>query len=80
MDTFVGDIRLFPYTFTPKGWAECRGQEVPVVEYQELYSLIGTTYGGNGVTSFKLPNLVGTEPMPFMKYYISMNGIYPPRQ
>jgi microcystin-dependent protein len=58
-EPFVGEIRLLSFDFAPFGWAKCHGQELPIVEYQKLYSLLGTTYGGDGKTTFALPDLRG---------------------
>ena len=58
LDPYIGEIILVPYNFIPAGWALCAGQELQIARYQALYSLLGTTYGGNGTTTFKLPNLV----------------------
>jgi microcystin-dependent protein len=60
---FLAEIRPFPYTFAPKGWAMCQGQILPIAQNTALFSLLGTNYGGNGVSTFGLPNLVGTVPM-----------------
>jgi microcystin-dependent protein len=57
-DPFVGEIRVFPYPFTPMGWLRCEGQSLRVDQYQVLFAVIGYTYGGSG-TSFNLPNLSG---------------------
>jgi microcystin-dependent protein len=80
MDCLIGQIELFPYNFTPMGWLPCEGQMLNIQQYQALYSLIGKTYGGNGSTTFALPNLKGAEPLPQMKYYIATQGLYPERQ
>jgi len=56
-DQFVGEIRLFPFNFAPKGWAKCEGQLLPISQNTALFSLLGTTYGGNGQTTFALPDL-----------------------
>lgn len=57
---FVGEIRLFPYTIQPDGWLLCNGQELPINDdYAQLHNAIGNIYGGNGTTSFCLPNLNG---------------------
>lgn len=56
-DQFVGEIRLFPYYFVPKGWARCEGQLLPISQNTALFSLLGTTYGGDGKTNFALPDL-----------------------
>ena len=57
-DAFIGEIRVFPYTFAPEGWLECHGQTLPVQQYQALAAVLGQTYGGSGNT-FALPNLAG---------------------
>lgn len=56
---YVGEVRMFGGNFAPVGWAFCNGQPMSISEYEVLYSLIGTTYGGNGTTTFNLPNLQG---------------------
>lgn len=58
-EPFLGEVRLFSFTFAPKGWAECNGQLLPINQNQALFSILGTTYGGNGTTNFGLPNLQG---------------------
>lgn len=79
METFIGEIELLPYTFVPMGWLLCNGQILNSAQYQPLLSLIGYQYGGNGTTTFALPNLLGTEPVPNTKYYIAVEGLYPQR-
>src|SRR5215469_11287893 len=59
MDPFVAEIRVFPFNFAPKGWAICEGQLLPLSQNTALFSLLGTMYGGNGVSTFSLPNLQG---------------------
>jgi microcystin-dependent protein len=56
---FIGEVRLFPYNFAPKTWAYCAGQILSIQQNAALFSLLGTTYGGNGVTTFALPDLRG---------------------
>jgi microcystin-dependent protein len=56
-DSFISEIRIFPYTFAPRSWADCNGQIFAISQNTALFSLIGTTYGGNGTTTFGLPNL-----------------------
>jgi len=63
MDPFLGEIRFFSCNFAPRGWAMCNGQTLPINQNQALFSLFGTTYGGNGVTTFQLPNLQGRVPI-----------------
>ncbi|MCP1308603.1 phage tail protein [Paenibacillus tyrfis] len=58
-EPFLGEIRLFAFTFAPEGWAFCDGQLLPISQNQALFSLLGTTYGGNGSTTFALPDLRG---------------------
>ena len=77
MNPLVGQIDLFPYTFTPKGWAPCQGQLLAINQNQVLFSLLGTTFGGDGRQSFALPNLKGKEPAPNLQYYIALEGVYP---
>ena len=62
-DPFVAEIRIFPFNFAPKGWAFCDGQLLPLSQNTALFSLLGTTYGGNGKTTFALPNMQGNAPM-----------------
>lgn len=62
-DQFVAEIRLFAGNFAPTGWAFCNGQILPIASNTALFSLLGTTYGGNGTTNFALPNLQGCAPM-----------------
>src|SRR5436190_17834526 len=60
---FMGEIKLVSFNFAPKGWALCNGQFLPINQNQALFSLLGTTYGGNGQTTFALPNLRGQVPI-----------------
>jgi len=60
---FVAEIRIFPFNFAPKGWAFCDGQILPLSQNTALFSLLGTTYGGDGKSNFALPNLQGCAPM-----------------
>jgi microcystin-dependent protein len=62
-DVFLAEIRIFPFNFAPKGWAMCDGQILAISQNTALFSLLGTTYGGNGQTNFALPNLQGRAPM-----------------
>lgn len=60
---YVGEIRAFGFTFAPSGWAFCNGQPMSIAEFQTLYAVIGTIYGGDGINTFNLPNLQGYVPM-----------------
>ncbi len=62
-DPFVAEIRIFPFNFPPKGWAFCDGQILPISQNTALFSLLGTTYGGDGQSTFALPDLQGSSPM-----------------
>ncbi len=62
-DPFVAEIRIFPFNFAPKGWAWCNGQILPLSQNTALFSLLGTTYGGDGKSNFALPNMQGNAPM-----------------
>ena len=77
-ETYLGDMRALSFDFAPKGWAQCRGQLMPVSQNQALFSLLGTTYGGDP-TRFALPN---PPPVPAqgggtLTYCICINGRYP---
>lgn len=63
MEPFIGQIALFTFDFTPKHWAQCNGQLLPINRYQALFSLIGAQYGGDGKTNFALPDLRGRVPV-----------------
>jgi microcystin-dependent protein len=60
---FLAEIRIVPFGFAPKGWALCNGQLLPISQNTALFSLLGTTYGGDGRSNFALPNLQGSAPM-----------------
>lgn len=62
-DAFLSEIRMFSFGYAPQGWALCNGQLLPINQNQALFSLLGTTYGGNGQTNFALPDLRGRVPM-----------------
>lgn len=63
MDPFVAEIRIYPFNFAPKGWAFCDGQLLPLSQNTALFSLVGTTFGGNGKSNFGLPDMQGNAPM-----------------
>src|SRR3954466_6035981 len=62
-DPYIGEIRMFGGNFAPVGWLLCQGQLLPISQYDALFNLIGTTYGGDGQTTFALPNLASRMPM-----------------
>lgn len=63
MEPFLGELKLAAFGFAPRGWAFCNGQILPIAQNQALFALLGTTYGGNGQTTFALPDLRGRTPM-----------------
>ena len=62
-EPFLGEIRMLGFNFTPQGWAPCNGQLLPINQNQALFSLLGTTYGGDGTTTFALPDLRSRVPV-----------------
>jgi microcystin-dependent protein len=64
-EPFLAEIRIFSFNFAPKGWAQCNGQLLPINQNQALFSLLGTTFGGDGRVNFGLPNLQGQTPIHF---------------
>jgi microcystin-dependent protein len=65
MDPFIGEVRMFAGTFAPRGWADCNGQLLSIGQNTALFALIGTTYGGDGQTTFALPDLRSRIPLGF---------------
>lgn len=64
-EPFLSEIRIFSFNFPPRGWAFCNGQLLPINQNQALFSILGTTFGGNGQTNFSLPNLMRRSPIHF---------------
>ncbi|MGE7694705.1 phage tail protein [Lysinibacillus sp. NPDC094177] len=62
-EPYLGEVRLFSIHYAPRGWLSCEGQLLPIRQYQALYSLLGTVYGGDGVNTFALPDLRGRVPI-----------------
>lgn len=79
METFIGAVELFSFGFEPMDWFLCDGRLLNISQYDVLYSLLGNQFGGDGINTFALPNLLGTEPMPGMNFYIATAGDYPVR-
>lgn len=63
LEAYIGDISIVAFDFAPKNWATCSGQLLPIAQNQALFSILGTTYGGNGTTNFQLPNFQGKTPV-----------------
>lgn len=79
MECYLGQIELFPFSFAPYCWKLCNGEILPIAQYSALFSLIGIHYGGDGINNFALPDLRGTEPIPYTNYYICVQGgVWPP--
>jgi len=77
-DSYMGDVRAMSFSFAPRGWAQCKGQLLPVAQNQALFHLLGTTFGGDGKTNFALPNLPGVPANGgTLTYCICLNGQYP---
>lgn len=62
-EPYIGEIRAFPYDYAPQGWADCNGQQLPIQRNASLYAVIGTSFGGDGTTNFKVPDLRGQAAM-----------------
>lgn len=76
---FVGEVSMFAGNFAPRGWAFCEGQSVSVQQNAALFAILGTTYGGDGKTNFKLPDLRKQANRLGVKYIIAIQGVFPPR-
>ena len=80
MDVFLGEIKLVAFSFAPVGFLPCDGRLMPISSNTALFSLLGTTYGGDGITNFALPKLPHTpNPLPSGLEIIAIQGIYPSR-
>jgi microcystin-dependent protein len=85
MESYLGTIILFAGNFAPRGWAFCDGTLLSIAQNTALFSILGTTYGGNGQTTFALPklkepkNVTGPRVKPFPRYIICLEGIFPSR-
>lgn len=79
MEPFIGQIQLFAFNFVPAGWLLCDGQMLSVSQNIQLFYLLGTAFGGNGTTTFAVPDLRKVAP-PNTHYCIAVQGIFPQRQ
>ena len=77
-DPFLAEVRMFGGDLAPNGWAQCNGQLMPVSQNAALFSRLGTVYGGDGKTTFALPNLQAS--VPTVNCFIAMRGIFPSRR
>jgi microcystin-dependent protein len=78
-EDYIGMIKLFAGNFAPVGWAECQGQLMPIANNEALFSILGTTYGGDGQSTFALPNLTKKTPVNGTRYIMCLFGAFPPR-
>lgn len=81
-EPFLGEIRMFSGDFAPRGWVHCHGQLLPIAEHAPLYSVIGTTYGGDGVETFALPDMRrhgAPTDEPQVSFIIALSGVFPAR-
>jgi len=76
MEPFVGEVKYFAGNFAPRGWSFCQHQLLPIAEWEALFSILGTTYGGDGRTTFALPKI---EDLNGCKAIIALQGVYPSR-
>ena len=79
---YIGEVRAFAFNFDPTGWLDCNGQLLPIMEYQPLFAMLGTTYGGNGETDFAVPKIAPLEamdPQQGLSWRICANGENPPQ-
>ncbi len=79
MEQLIGEIKLFPFGFAPIQWMLCNGAVLQIQQNTALFSLVGNKFGGNGTTTFALPNLANTSAVAGMEYYIAVQGYYPSR-
>ncbi len=77
MEAFIGQVQLFPYDYIPSGWLACEGQLLNISQNQALFAVVGPKFGGDGRTTFSLPDLRGKEPIPGMRYFIALSGFWP---
>ena len=77
MEPVLGKIELFAFDYAPQGWLKCEGQLLKIEDYPQLFSLLGTTYGGDGEYNFGLPNMEGKEPAKGLNYCVCIIQQYP---
>lgn len=76
MDCYLAQVQLFAFNFDLRCWAHCNGQILSIRDHEALFSLLGTRFGGDGISNFALPKL---DPVGDLHYYICVDGYYPPR-
>jgi microcystin-dependent protein len=84
-EPLIGEIRMFAGAFAPRGWAPCDGRLLSISQHSALFSVVGTAYGGDGMTTFALPDLRGRQPLedrrpsPGVNFIIALDGSFPAR-
>jgi microcystin-dependent protein len=78
LEPYLGEVILFAGNYAPRGWAFAEGQLLPIAQHQSLFAILGTVYGGDGRTTFALPDTRGDEPA-CMHYIIALQGVFPSR-
>lgn len=83
MESYIASVMMFAFNYAPESWMLCNGATLPISQYQALFSLLGTNYGGDGRATFQLPDLRGKSPLDASStdchYCICIYGVYPPR-
>lgn len=79
MENYIGEIRLFAFNYNPMYWMRCEGQVLSIQQNQALFALLGAKFGGDGRTTFALPDMRGISPHPSLCYCIAVQGEYPSR-
>jgi len=79
MDPFIGQIELFPYGYAPAYWMLCNGSILQISQNNALFALLGAQFGGDGSSTFAVPNLTGASPITGTAFYIAMSGMFPTR-
>lgn len=79
MEPILGQVQAFAFTFAPRGWMRCQGQQLQIADNQALFALLGTTYGGDGRATFALPDLTKQSKADNLNYCIALNGVFPSR-
>lgn len=74
MDSYLGEIVLVAFSYAPNGWLKCQGQYLPIAQNSALFSLLGTTYGGDGMSTFRLPTIIAPTGL---NYIICIQGSFP---
>lgn len=77
MEPLLGQIQPFSFNYAPNGWVVCNGQTLNIAQYQPLYALLGPRFGGNGTTTFGVPNLTNASLANGCLYYIATEGLWP---